>query len=185
MKPSAFVFLMLLTSCFAFGQANEDKNEYDENYEFPESTNLKANLGLGLGLDYGGIGGKLSILPAPNFAISAGFGWNINGLGWNAGLSYLFLPEKKVNPFATFMYGYNAVIVVEGLDRENKTYYGPTIGGGIQLTTKRENFWSFGLMIPFRSAEYRDHIKRLDNNPDIELTPPLPFAISVGYHLQL
>ena len=85
------------------------------------------------------------------------------------------------------MYGYNAVLVIDGADEQNKTYYGASAGAGIELHRRdKPNFWNFGMLIPFRSKEYRDDIDAIRNNPNYELTEPLlPVTISVGYHFGL
>jgi hypothetical protein len=182
------LIMSLALSCMmftAFSQ-NDEVDEYDENYEFPESKSFNFNIGLGLGLDYGGIGGRLSFVPAKNIAIFGAIGYNFNGAGYNGGIIVRMAPDKKVCPFLIGMYGYNAVIVIEGRDEANKTYYGASFGGGIELHRRdKPNFWNFGLAFPVRSQEYRDAMDRLRNDPSIELTEPLPFTISVGYHFGL
>jgi hypothetical protein len=123
--------------------------------------------------------------PVKWVALFGAIGYNLNGAGYNGGLVFRVLPDKKVCPYVTGMYGYNAVIVIEGLSERNKTYFGPSLGGGIELRMRNRNFWNFGLLFPFRSAEFRDDFDDLKNNPSIEITEPLPVQISVGYHLRI
>jgi hypothetical protein len=86
--------------------------------------------------------------------------------GFNGGLTYKFLPEKKVTPVAQIMYGYNAVIVVEGAEQYNKTYYGVSFGGGVEVKARKSgNYWSFELLYPFRSSEYEDDWDAIKNDP--------------------
>lgn len=83
------------------------------------------------------------------------------------------------------MYGYNAVIIVEGMKEQSKTYYGPSFGGGIELKVGRKsNFFVFELWVPVRSQEYRDDIDALLNNAGVEVTEATPVAISVGYNFR-
>ena len=42
----------------------------------------KAYLGLGAGLDYGGLGAKVEYLPIKNFGLFGGLGFNILSVGW-------------------------------------------------------------------------------------------------------
>ncbi|HNV52900.1 MAG TPA: hypothetical protein PKM28_08430, partial [Tenuifilaceae bacterium] len=73
------------------------------------STPSKVNLGLGMGLDYGGFGGRFTFVPTKNFALFGGFGYNLLGLGYNVGGTYRILPDKRICPTISAMYGYNAV----------------------------------------------------------------------------
>jgi hypothetical protein len=183
---SCLVLVLWFVSSLALAQ-NEDGSEYDENFEFPESKTVNISIGLGLGLDYGGIGGKLTFVPTPRVALFGGIGYNFNGAGYNGGLIVRLKPEGKVCPYLTGMYGYNGVIVVDGMSEVNKTYYGATLGGGIELhRNEKTNFWNFGMGFPLRSEEYKNDLEALKNNPSIEfLNEPLPFVISVGYHFGL
>lgn len=186
MKTIWFTVVLCILSVFVFAQArDDDESEYDENYEFPETKELNINIGLGLGMDYGGIGAKLMITPAKSVGIFGSIGYNLNGAGYNGGIIFRMLPEKKVCPYLSAMYGYNAVIIVEGLKQANKTYFGPSFSGGIELRLANRNFWNFGLLVPIRSTEFRDDFDALDNNPYIDITEPLPIAITVGYHFAL
>jgi hypothetical protein len=182
----AFVISVLAGTLWA---QKVDNDEYDEDYEFPETKQVNLSLGLGLGFDYGGIGGKLALSPSPSVDIFAGVGWNIIGAGLNGGLTYKFMADKRVNPYISAMYGYNAVIYVDGSKERNKAYYGPTIGSGIQLHRKNGKFWNFGFTIPFRSKEFRDDYDALRNDPNIIIqngdSGPPPFGISIGYHFPL
>jgi hypothetical protein len=164
---------------------DEEMGEYDENYEFKDTKTVSLNIGIGLGLDYGGIGGKIAVLPSPHVAVFGGLGYNLNGLGYNVGVAGRFLPEAKACPYVAVMYGYNAVVVVDGMDSENKTYYGATAAAGVELKTRNGKFWNFGLVLPFRSSEYHDQVDRLMNDPNIEMTEPLPIGFTVGYHFPL
>lgn len=162
-----------------------DQDEYDENYEFKETKSINVDLGVGLGLDYGGIGAKLTVSPVKHVGLFGSLGYNLNGAGYNFGIIGRFLPDGKVCPYGTLMYGYNAVIVVDGASQYNQTYYGPSFGAGIELRTRNDKFWTFGLLFPIRAKEYHDDIDALQNNPAIEMSEPLPIVISVGYHFKL
>lgn len=179
MKKTIFLLYLAFMSVSASAQ-------YVENYE-PEAPTSIVKLGLGFGLDYGGIGTRLTIIPTTHFGFFAAVGYNLHKAGFNAGLTYKFLPEKKVTPVAQVMYGYNAVIVVEGADQYDKTYYGLSIGGGLEVNTKKSgNYWSFEVLYPFRSSEYEDDWDALKNDPSIEITSePLPITFSVGFHFSI
>jgi hypothetical protein len=142
----------------------------------------KLNVGIGAGLDYGGFGTRIGFMPSERIGLFAGLGYNLDGLGYNVGAQFHFPSEKKVSWYLTGMYGYNAVLVVTGDIKKEKTYYGPSAGVGVQLKTRNENrFWNFELLVPFRSSEFQDDIDALDDI-GADVTEPLPIAFSVGYH---
>lgn len=144
------------------------------------------NIGLGLGLDYGGLGTRITIIPDPSFGAFAAVGYNFADIGYNIGGNYYFLPTQKVCPYVTAMYGYNAVTLVEGASEFNDTFYGATFGGGLQLRSRRSpgNFWNFELLVPLRSSAYYSHIAEMKRNPFItDVTEAPPIAISIGYHI--
>ncbi len=150
------------------------------------STPSKVNLGLGMGLDYGGFGGRISFVPTKNFALFGGFGYNLLGLGYNVGGTYRILPDKRICPTISAMYGYNAVIKISGASELDKTYYGPSFSLGIEFRPQNKGYWNVELIVPVRSKDYQDDMDAIKDNPSIELkSEPLPIAISVGYHFWL
>lgn len=181
------LFLLLCFPFFCvFSQSDDvDTDQYDEDFEFSDTRDIDASVGIGLGLDYGGIGGKLMFAPVKYVSLFGAIGYNLNGAGYNGGVVIRVLPDSKVCPYVTGMYGYNAVIVIEGLSERNKTYYGSSFGGGIELRMRNKNFWNFEMLFPLRSTEFRNDFDDLNSNPSIQITEPLPVQISVGYHLKL
>jgi hypothetical protein len=147
------------------------------------TTQAQHNLGLGMGLDYGGFGGKFTLMPVEKFGLFAGIGYNLAGVGFNGGAMYKFTPSKRVSPYLSGMYGYNGVVVVENGPAESKTYYGPSFSFGIELKSRRNesNFWNFELVLPVRSSEFTDYIDELKNN-GYSISEPLPIAFSIGFH---
>ncbi len=146
----------------------------------------KLNLGLGIGLDYGGFGGRLSYSPVKQLAIFGAAGYNLNGLGHAVGLQYHFPSEKLVNVFVSAMYGYNAVLIIEEPEESKTTYYGPTLGTGLAWRFKQEgkSFLSFELLLPFRPQAYEDGVNALEQI-GYEVKDPWPVTISLGYHFIL
>lgn len=159
--------------------------QYDPDYKAKEPES-PVNVGLGIGLDYGGLGAKFSVFPIKNFGLFGGVGYNLVKAGVNGGGIVRILPAKKVCPYLTGMYGYNAIAVISGGPQYNKVFYGPTFGGGIELRFRNnQNFMNFGLLIPIRSEEFYDYADYLSNLPGItDITEPPPFGISVGYHFK-
>lgn len=152
-----------------------------------ENNASSVNLGIGLGIDYGGLfGARLTVLPTENVALFGSFGYNLIGIGFNAGGTFRISPTKNVCPTVGLMYGYNAVIKIVGAEEYNKTYYGPTISLGLEFKPQRKGYWNIELLLPFRSKAYKDDLDDLKNDPAIELkSEPLPVGFSVGYHFWL
>jgi len=146
------------------------------------------NLGLGLGIDYGGFGAQVQCRPAPPLVMFAAGGYALAGFGYNVGAQGRILPMAKWCPFVSAMYGYNAVIVVQGASGYNQLYYGPSVGAGVEVHRRDnpDNFWRLELILPFRPQEFQDDMDALKKNPliDIRSEPP-PFSFSVAFHFGL
>jgi hypothetical protein len=171
-KHYVIIFIAVLLTSVSFGQES--------------STPSKVNLGLGMGLDYGGFGGRFSFVPAKNFALFAGFGYNLLDLGYNVGGTFRMLPDKRICPTISAMYGYTAVIKIDGAAQFNKTYYGPSFSFGIEFRPQNKGYWNLELIVPVRPKEYHDTMDALKDDPDIEIkSEPLPIGICVGYHFWL
>jgi hypothetical protein len=182
MKKLLAAFLVL--SAFAANAQFDPDYKKNQQEDAPESP---FNVGIGLGLDYGTFGVKFSGFPVKHFGLFAGLGYNLVKVGYNLGAIGRILPDKKVCPYVTGMYGSNSVIVIQNASSYNKTYYGPTFGAGIELHFKNnQNFMNFGLLIPVRSQEFYDDWDRIKALPGItNVTDPSPVAISIGYHFRL
>lgn len=145
-------------------------------------------LGLGLGLDYGGMPGvNLMYTPFRKAAFYLGVGNAFTGVGINGGATYRFQSNKRdrrVVPYITGMYGYNAIIQVVNERSLNKIFRGPTFGAGIELHRNpgRLNHWAFAILVPIRNQDVDEYINHLENFHGVEFTSELmPVLISVGY----
>ncbi|MDR2913701.1 MAG: hypothetical protein LBV74_02515 [Tannerella sp.] len=177
------------------------KNNYRSNniysdYQLPASRHVlseqdeeqyskKIYLGVGYGFDYGGLfGGKIELLPIKHLGLFAGAGYNLLSLGWNIGGTLKIFPDRKVSPNLMLMYGYNAVIV--GTDsyseQYEKTSYGVTIGGNVDIKIGRNNKISAGLFVPFRSNEFKEIHDDAKNDPNMSLSPLFPVTFSFGFN---
>ena len=165
-------------------------NAQNSKQQIPFQTNSpvdQISLGVGAGLDYGGFGGNLTYYPVKSVGLFGGVGYALAGVGFNAGVKYRYIPEKpdaRVRPFALAMYGYNAAIAVLNASQYNKLFYGPTLGAGIDFLGKpqKRGYWSFGVFVPFRSAEVKEYMEDLENNHGADFTNSLfPVTVSIGY----
>lgn len=175
MKTVKFFTFLVLFFCAILSIAQESPS-YD-----------KLTIGVGGGLDYGGLGGNVSFYPTRSVGFFAGAGYAFAGLGLNGGVKLRILPknpEKKVIPFGLLMYGYNAAIVVSNDSQYDKMFYGASAGLGIDFRPKPvgKGYWSFALLLPFRSSEVDDYIDDLKNNHGVEFKNNLfPVGFSIGY----
>jgi len=166
---------MLINSITATAQS---KDEYEEH----PMVNLY--VGPGLGLEYGGIGGKVEYVPVKYLGIFGGAGYNIAGLGWNAGVSYKILPGSKVTPIIDAMYGYNAVIESSSSWNSYKIYYGPSFGGGVDIRMgRRDNKLSAILLYPVRSSKFKNAYDYESQTASYSKVPPVSFSIGFNYSL--
>jgi hypothetical protein len=169
----------LLIITFLFGAIN---------YAYAQTASQNVYLGLGIGFDYGGIGGKIEYLPTKNFGLIGGIGHNMLSVGWNLGATYKILPDKKVSPNLMVLYGYNATFIGKDsyAEKYEMTSYGFTFGINVDLNTKSGNKWSFGLLIPIRSSKFNDNYDAAKNDPNLNLENELiPIGLSVGYNFKL
>ena len=140
--------------------------------------------GPGMGFDFGGLGGKIELLPIKHLGVFGGLGYNLRSIGWNVGATYKILPDKKFSPNPMFMYGYNGVMNGEVY---SGTSYGVSFGANLDMKLGQQgNKLTVGLFIPIRSKKFMDAYEELENNPSATITTPLlPFAVSVGYVFKL
>jgi hypothetical protein len=147
------------------------------------------SVGLGGGLDYGGVGTRITYAPIKSVLVFAGVGYNLIGVGYNIGAGYRLLPDKRFSPYAVGIYGYNAVVTVTVNDQHvtdmDRTFYGATFGAGAELKRSRgrKNFWNFELLVPIRSKEFNDYKSELERNFNATFSA-LPIAFSIGYHIE-
>ncbi|MHC1776688.1 MAG: hypothetical protein AB9834_14890 [Lentimicrobium sp.] len=144
-------------------------------------------IGIGMGLDFGGLGMNVMYNLTDAIGAYVGAGYAFAGVGVNGGITLRLVPKKPENrvvPFITGMYGYNAAIAVQNADELSKMFYGPSAGLGIELRARspKVRCWTFAVLIPFRSSEVQDYIDELKNNYYVEFQNELmPVMISIGY----
>jgi hypothetical protein len=79
------------------------------------------------------------------------------------------------------MYGYNGVLVTEsvgGKQRTERTFYGPSFGGGIEFRHREgADFFTFGLLFPIRPEKFDDSSQLVKT-----IRRPGEVVLSIGYH---
>lgn len=182
--------LCCLLLCYA-SQAQYRYNAYND------EDNSRLHIGIGTGMDYGGIGFKIEYLPTKYLGVFGGVGYNLVGLGVNGGLQFRPLPDKKIQPILMAMYGYNGVLKITGsnnnnlqqygLDGISKSYYGFSVGIGGELKVGHKgNRLYLGIWLPVRSQEFHDNYDIMRNSPYLtKQTDVLPIAYSIGFNFAL
>jgi hypothetical protein len=141
-------------------------------------------IGFGLGMDFGGVGGKLEYMFMDYAGLFTGVGYNFYGFGFNGGVMLKAMPSKSFTPYLSGMYGYTGVVVIQDASEYDRIDYGFSLGTGIEFKTKKQNAWQVGLVLPFRSQEFLDHYQELVDNPDIKFSGGLrPIAFTIGYKM--
>lgn len=146
----------------------------------------KPTLGVGIGLDYGGfMGANILIYPKKKLGAFIGMGTNLTGFGFNVGGKFIFAPDTSdIKPFFIGMIGNNTSITVPASEKYNKVFYGPSIGIGFDYMPKDffVGYWSFSIIIPFRSVKVNEYITELREEKNVVSTTSLyPILLSAGY----
>lgn len=147
-----------------------------------------ASFGLGLGLNYGGIGVKTSYNIMDNMNLFLGLGYQIVDVGYNVGLAYTFASSRRADFYLSGMYGVNAGTKIVGLDEYDNLFTGPSFGMGIKLNSlkKEGNYWDFGILVPIRASGYDDVLDDIKSDPRVDtLVEPWPIQLFVGYNFKL
>lgn len=184
-KVVVLVLILSVKSLIAFAQDNQSSED--------TKTNIldKTSIGLGIGMDHGGLGANILVYPGSNLGLFAGVGYAFAGAGFNGGIKYRVVPTASTASthfYLTAMYGYNAAIKVVDRNDLSKLFYGPTVGLGVDFGPKKYNngYFTLGLLVPFRSGEVDDYIDELKTNYNIEFENDLiPIGISFGYRFIL
>ena len=120
-------------------------------------------LGIGVGQEFGGIGGNIFYYPQKNIGLFLGIGDALAGIGFNSGLKLRLVSSKHKTlfiPYIIGMYGYNTAIYITGTTQFNKLYYGTTVGLGFDFHAYPESkhYWTISFLVPQRSSAVNDYI---------------------------
>lgn len=143
------------------------------------------DIGVGAGLSYGGFGARFTYMPVEELGLFGSLGYNLDALGYNLGVQFHVLSQKKLGAYLTGMYGYNTVLIVDALVMESKTtFFGFSTGVGFEYRIKEKSFLSTEVLVPFRPQAYKDAVDDLESVSFEMKDSLLPVAICIGYHLK-
>jgi hypothetical protein len=141
-----------------------------------------ASFGVGIGLDYGGIGVNFTTYLHENVGIFGGVGYFPGSFMYNVGAKARLISKKKpsnINPFILGMYGVNTVAKFKSFTggSYSRSFKGFTFGAGLDFSFKKRKagrgHWSFALLVPIRDT----------NGFGVKNTQPV--GISLGYKIIL
>jgi hypothetical protein len=189
MKYIIIALVILLSTCtFSKDKKNDNPLKPDEEYNpHPQYT-----IGLGIGLDHGGFGGRLTGYLTRDFGVFAGGGSNLNFFQYAVGAEFRFSgkTQKKYTPYLSAWYGTNATITFEDANGAllfDKTYNGFSLAIGLRYMSDFSNLgsWQFGLIFPFRDPQVQKDIDMIESMGGEFPVGLLPFGISIGYSITL
>ncbi len=150
----------------------------------------RISAGLGLGLDYGGLGANILLYPQKNVGVFFGLGYNFVKTGVNTGIKARIIvgnSRTNVGISALAMYGYNAAIGVSDRPDLSKVFHGFSLGIGIDFKpwAGTDDYAFTGIYLPVRRPEVKEYIDNLKDSGvqfDGELSPVL---IAIGYRITI
>ncbi|MFA5418760.1 MAG: hypothetical protein WC341_09900, partial [Bacteroidales bacterium] len=116
MKKSILLFMLVLFVGQAYSQQGFQYQTINKKSMGPERQQI--DIGLGLGIEYGGfLGAQVEYMPISHLGVFASGGFYLVGAGWELGAKAYIMPkitEKHFRVYVTGMYGTNAAIMVVG-----------------------------------------------------------------------
>jgi hypothetical protein len=183
------LFAMIASIAFVSSIYAEESLGNESEIQSQKIKNHFLDLGVGLGLDYGGlIGAKLSyILPFPHISVFGAVGAQPLGLGWSVGTTFHILPQNSkyvFRPNLKIMYGINRTTIVVGASKYDEMFAGWTPGIGLEFMfgKRKANGFDIDLNFPIGSSEFNDQLKKIEDDPRVGAITILPVAFSIGYH---
>lgn len=148
----------------------------------------QTHLGFGLGLTFGGIGGRFVYSSSETLALMLGLGSNVVGIGYNLGMMCYIPASSKTQAYFSGMWGTNGAIKIKGLPQLDGSYTGVSLGLGAILNSKVNPgiYWDIGIIVPIRSKDFKDDWDAIKNNPGIDVQQDLfPILINIGINFKI
>jgi hypothetical protein len=181
--------LLLSSSVYAQGDSIPVRDDHQAVKKPSTEAAHIVDLGLGFGMDYGGMFGvQLGVTALKHLTFFASGGYYKFQGGWNVGLKTLMVAktsEHAGRPYLKVMYGCNSALVVEGADEYNKVYKGWTVGLGIEIRfgKNKQTGFNMDLNVPLRSGDFWADWNNVKQISGIQVKQePLPIGFSIGFH---
>lgn len=188
MKRTCVVLGLAFLICQLYAQLPEVKKRWSPVF----------NLGVGYGIDYGGIGGRLCILPLERLQVFGALGYFLDDVCFNTGASTRLVTKTRFIPYFGAMYGNNAYIISK--DRQVSTapnkaskpenhyyrYYGASLNAGLECWITPSTFLNFELLIPFAGSTFKEDVQTLTNKfSSYVIEESDKIGISAGIHFRI
>lgn len=146
------------------------------------------SIGVGYGLDYGGIGGKVTLFLSDRLGFFIGYGNNIIGTSYNLGPVFRFNSgrDRSWIPYIIVMFGNNSVVEFTNDDEKSRFFDGTTLGLGITRKSPRSrHIFESSLNLIVRDSRADTFVKdQRDLGEDINYINNW-FGASIGYKFVL
>lgn len=179
------ILILLLTTMGNSYSQNEVKQIADSVPK--EAYSVQVNIDLGFGIDFGGIGGKLELEPIKYLRVFFAGGYYFRSLGWNVGLMFKTLPNKRICPNILAMYGINGAFIRNfGYNSNPHNLFSRsfTFGANIDFLIGKYKSYKItaSLLVPIRSKELMAVYNSALVDPNVDMRQKLtPVLISIGF----
>ena len=146
------------------------------------------DIGVGMGINYGGFGWSVAFAPIPFVSIEGNCGYNMVEPVGGGAINVYIIPKDNAKTYSMAvksMYGYNAVLLTVDGDMESKSFYGLSFGlsNELRFGSRKRSGINLDLIIPIRSSDVGDYYDELVDY-GYEMSSLFPVAISIGYHFE-
>ncbi len=153
-----------------------------------DRTFNKFDIGMGMGINYGGLGYTMAFAPIPYISIEGSFGYNLVEPVVGGAINVYVIPKDNTKLYSLAvksMYGYNAAILVADGDLESKSFYGFSFGlsNEIRFGKRKRIGINLDLIIPLRSNEVDEYCDELAAS-GYETADLFPIGMSLGFHFE-
>lgn len=128
------------------------------------------DIGIGVGLNYGGFGTNISLSPDPHISGDFILGYNLDKVVAGGGLSINFMPKALYNPCIRGFYAYNAPGYIKNYG------FNLALGNEFKFGAKKRHGFCIDIVFPFRTKIAKEY------NSDSSLSP---VTLSLAYQVQI
>ena len=157
-----------------------------------ENTFYNRDIGVGMGVNYGGFGTSVAYAFTPYISIEGNLGYNLLDIVGGGALNIHLVPKNNKKFYCLTlkgMYGYNAGIItskeIELTGNSGKSFYGISFGliNEFRFGSKKDIGINIGIIIPIRSAKFTNSYNGFTES-GYDLSTAFPVLLSIGLHVE-